>query len=209
MKQHFILATMITVASFLPTVADARVVDYSIDRAAIDAAMLDQGIDGPVSDVPELANGIIMLENPTGADHTVKILSLYCQAYKIENPISSLMSSLLSPPNVDPGAVARSGGAAEMTLRLIRGSTLLRCFAKGELASICKNSVTLTAEAAFKAADGTTKTQPLQVSVERNGRVGGFCGNIARYTGIVSREAGIQLLREAKAAYEAAHPQSH
>ena len=45
--------------------------------------------------------------------------------------------------------------------------------------------------------DGTVVKVPLVTQVEREGRVGGFCGNIARYTGIVTREAGIDLIRQA------------
>jgi hypothetical protein len=40
---------------------------------------------------------------------------------------------------------------------------------------------------------------PLVAEVEREGRVGGFCGNIAWCTGIVTREAAISLIEQVRA----------
>ena len=171
----------------------ARTVDYSLDKPAIEAAALDQGIEGPFSDPPALGTPPLTLENSTAADHSVKIVSVYCQAYKMDNPISTLMSQLLPP--------APTPAPSTPMLRLIRGSTLLRCLGNGEFKNICKNEVKLTAELRFPAADGTTTVRPIVASVEREGRVGGFCGNMARYTAIVGREAGIELLRKASAIY--------
>ncbi|WP_336971795.1 hypothetical protein [Sphingobium aromaticiconvertens] len=178
-------------APFAP--AHARTVDYSLDKPAIEAAALDQGIEGPFSDAPALGTLPLTLENPTAADHSVKIVSVYCQAYKMDNPVAALMSQLLPP--------APMSASATPTLRLIRGSTLLRCLGNGEFKNICKNEVKLTAELRFQTADGATTMRPIVASVEREGRVGGFCGNMARYTAIVSREAGIELIRKASAIY--------
>lgn len=173
--------------------AIARTVDYTIDKPAIEAAALDQGIEGPFSDTPVPGALPITLENPTGADHNVKIVSVYCQAYKMDNPVSALMSQLLPP--------APAPAASTPALRLIRGSTLLRCLGNGEFKNICKNEVKLTAELRFQTADGSTTVRPIVASVEREGRVGGFCGNMARYTAIVGREAAIELIRKASAIY--------
>jgi hypothetical protein len=58
----------------------------------------------------------------------------------------------------------------------------------------------ISAEAIVTQPDGTVVTTPLVAQVERLGRVGGFCGNIAQYAGIVTREAGIDLIRQARLA---------
>lgn len=171
----------------------ARTVDYSLNKSTIEAAALDQGIEGPFSDAPAPGTHLLTLENPMAADHSVKIVSVYCQAYKMDNPISALMSQLLPPAPTPVSSLP--------ALRLIRGSTLLRCLGNGEFKNICKNEVKLTAELRFQASDGTTIMRSIVASVEREGRVGGFCGNMARYTAIVGREAGIELLRKADAIY--------
>lgn len=184
----------VTLATASPS--SSRVVDYNLDKAAIESAAQDQGIQGPFSDLPDAAAYPFTLENAAAADHMVKIVSIYCQAYKMDNPISALMQHLL------PSTPAGVSGPA---LRVTKGSTLLRCLGSGEFKNICKNEVKLSAELRFQLADGTPVTRPISVNVEREGRVGGFCGNMARYTAIVSREAGIELLNKASAAYREAH----
>lgn len=186
----FMTVAGLTLAAASP--ASSRIVDYSLDKAAIEAAAQDQGIQGPFSDPPDTASLPFTVEDATAADHGVKVVSIYCQAYKVENPVSALLQRLLPPP---PAA------APPATLRLIKGSTLLRCLGTGEFKSICKNEVRISAELRLKLADGTVVTRPVLADVEREGRVGGFCGNMARYTAIVGREAGIELLGKALAAY--------
>lgn len=187
----YVTVASATLAAASP--AGSRVVDYSLDKAAIESAAQDQGIQGPFSDAPDPASLPIALENASAADHTAKIVSLSCQAYKMENPISALMQRLLPSPPPEP---------ARLTLRLTSGSTLLRCLRTGEFKGICKNEVKLSAEVRIQLADGSSITRPISTSVEREGRVGGFCGNMARYTAIVSREAGIELLKKASALYQ-------
>lgn len=184
-------AAGVTLAAASP--AASRVVEYNLDKAAIESAALDQGIDGPFSDAPDPTSFPFSIETSSAADHSAKIVSIYCQAYKMENPISALMQHLLP---------AASPSTSRPVLRLTKGSTLLRCLGSGEFKNICKNEVKLSAELDFKSADGTPVTLPVSASVERNGRVGGFCGNMARYTAIVSREAGIELLNKARAVYQ-------
>lgn len=187
----FVTVAGATLATTSP--ASSRVVEYNLDKAGIEIAAQDQGIEGPFSDPPDVTSLPFTLENAAAADHSVKIVSIYCQAYKVENPISALMRHLLP---------ATASAAPRFTLRLTKGSTLLRCLGTGEFKSICKNEVKLSAEASFKLADGNPVNLPISVSVEREGRVGGFCGNMARYTAIVSREAGIELLKKASTAYQ-------
>jgi hypothetical protein len=171
--------------------AVARIVEYLDDLAAIKAAADDQGIQGPFSDKLGPAPVRIALETPKAADHRVIVASVYCQAYGIDNPVSTLLQDLVkaSAPSAE--------GVPLLTLRVLSGSTVLRCLGKSDLEVKCKNRVRIAAEASFAKADGATVKIPLVAEVEREGRVGGFCGNIARYTGIVTREAGIDLIRQA------------
>lgn len=175
--------------------ATPRTVEYLDDLAAINAAAADQGIQGPFSDRLQPGSVRIVLETPKAADHRVIVASVYCQAYGIDNPVSTLLQDLVK------AAAPTEGGTQVLTLRILSGSTVLRCLGKSDLEVKCKNRVRIDAEASFTRADGTVVKIPLGAQVEREGRVGGFCGNIARYTGIVAREAGIDLIRQAMKAF--------
>jgi hypothetical protein len=173
----------------------ARTVEYLDDLAAIKAAADDQGIQGPFSDKPGPGPMRIALETPKAADHRVIVASVYCQAYGIDNPVSTLLEDLIT------ASAPVAEDAPVLTLRILSSSTVLRCFGKSDLALNCKNRVRIAAEASFVQRDGKAVKMPLVAQVEREGRVGGFCGNIARYTGIVTREAGIDLVRQAMKAF--------
>lgn len=175
--------------------ATPRTVEYLDDLTAINAAAADQGIQGPFSDRPQPGAVRIVLETPKAADHRVIVASVYCQAYGIDNPVSTLLQDLVK------AAAPAEGGAQVLTLHVLSGSTVLRCLGKSDLEVKCKNRVRIEAEASFTGADGAVVKRPLAAQVEREGRVGGFCGNIARYTGIVTREAGIDLIRQALKAF--------
>ena len=177
--------------------ANARTVEYLTEISAIDAAALDQGIPGPFSPAPGPGPNIA-LKTPTAADHRVITASIYCQAYHIENPVSVLLQDLVAQASHSPSLAAEGTTFPNVSLRLTSGSTLLRCMGKSDLQTACKNRVRLTAEAIVTKADGSIVKTPLVSQVERPGRVGGFCGNIARYTGIVTREAAIDLISQAR-----------
>jgi hypothetical protein len=201
MSRLVLFAIGMTMAMVIPPKADARVVDYLMDQRAIEAAALDQGIEGPFTEAPSRNSVQIALETPSAADHKVTVVSIYCQAYKIENPASVLIQNLLLGADRDGKLHDRGDDQVDLTVRLIKASTLLRCMAPNDLTTLCRNGVKITAEARIKKADGSVIQVPLTANVERAGRVGGFCGNIARYTGIVTREAGIALVNQALAAY--------
>jgi len=175
--------------------AVARSVEYLDDLAEIKAAADDQGIQGPFSDKLRPGSVRVALETPKAADHRVIVASVYCQAYGIDNPVSILLQDLVK------AAAPVEVSAPVMSLRVLSSSTVLRCLGKSDLEVKCKNRVRIDAEASFTKVDGTAVKIPLSSQVEREGRVGGFCGNIARYTGIVTREAGIELIRQAQKAF--------
>lgn len=178
--------------------AASRTVEYIEDMATLKAVAQDQGISGSLSDPPSAGGARIVLETPEAADHRVVIASIYCQAYHIDNPVSLLLKDLVATANRRPAEPAND--PQPLTLRLLSGSTLLRCMARSDLQPICKNRVRIAARIGFTRAGGSPESMPIVAEVEREGRVGGFCANIARYTGVVTREAGIELVRLARAA---------
>jgi|GEM_PF-1825802 hypothetical protein len=208
-RGRFCLAAVATIVSLSNTPAvQARVVEYLMDRAAVLVAAGDQQIEGPFAEIPAHGHVDLALETPSAADHRAVIASIYCQAYKVENPLSTLLGNLALAADDDGklGNTTRAG--AGMTIQLLKGSSFVRCLGTGELQTACKVTVKINAEARFKMADGSIANVPLVASVERKGKVGGFCGHIARYIGIISREAGIDLIRQAERAYQISAPNS-
>lgn len=193
------IAIAVFTGATLPGPVVARTVEYLGDLVAIRVAAEDQGIPGPFSEAPGPGGAQLALETATAADHRVIIASNYCQAYHIENPVSLLLQDLVAAANGPGGEMVNPGGKPAVKVRVLSGSTVLRCMGKTDLATICKNRVRITADASVRRADGSVSHAPLVAQVEREGRVGGFCGNIARYTGIVTREAAIDLLEKARA----------
>lgn len=189
----------IFVGAWQPGTAAARTVEYLTDMAAIRAAAEDQGIAGPFSDPPPDGQRPIALVSPAAADHRVIVASIYCQAYQIENPVSLLLQDLVAASNRPNASASEARASDSLSLRLVSGSSVLRCMGKNDVQAICKNRVKIVAEAQFLGRDGTPHKEQIVSEVEREGRVGGFCGNIARYTGIVTREAAISLLAKARA----------
>ena len=201
MNRRILIAAAGMVLAVAASPADARIVEYLNDRALIDAAATDQGIEGPFADPPLREAMNIALDTPAAADHQAIIASIYCQTYKIWNPVSVLMNQLAVQADNDGKLVDASSGQADIVIRLLKGSTVLRCLTTNDFDNLCRNTVRISAEATFEKTNGTLTTVPITAEVERKGRVGGFCGHIARYTGIVTREAGIALLNKALAAY--------
>ena len=81
--------------------AHARTIEYCLDLAAIEAAAADQGIEGPFSPQPSLGKLTIALVVDPSINHIMKNLSIYCDVYKVENPLGQLMQSLVASPKAE------------------------------------------------------------------------------------------------------------
>jgi hypothetical protein len=185
--------------------AQARVVEYLDDLEEIELAAQDQGIEGPFSPAPGAGLPVLDLENAAAADHRATIASVYCRAYKVDNPVSELLTKLVQAANGNlvPGDVSPGQDGSTASIAIDKAATLMRCFSVKELKALCKARVRISASMNWTDGAGAAQSVPLNVEVEREGRVGGFCGHIARFIGIVSREAGIAMIDEARAAYAA------
>lgn len=179
------------------TQAGARIVDYRIDPATLEKAAADQ-LDGPMSPAP--ARGSIELAFAAGADidHVTISAGVACSAYKIENPVTELLPTLLAAWDAD----GRLGGDGAATLRLTGASSFNRCVQLKEFDGRCITRVKLAGSLTVPADGGSVREIPVAATVERSGSVGAFCSNLARFVGIVSREAGIALIADARGKLE-------
>jgi hypothetical protein len=175
-----------------------RAVDYVALTPAETAAI---ATDLKIRDIrpgPERAPLDIAVEALPEADHQSLVLGNYCSAYKLWNPVSLMLGQLAFEADRDgtPGAAA---GQPLLTVRLTGARSFRRCVEVSEANIRCITRVTLSGEAVHRAADGAERRVPVDAQVERDSSVGGFCGGIARALGVVSRQAGQELLAKALA----------
>lgn len=189
-----VLATALCAGS-----AAARVVDYKSINAGNFAAQAAELKIAPVSAPPTRTGRDIAGQIAPGVDHEVLTLGTYCSAYKVENPISSMLVALFAEATRDPATPAT---AARLTIKVAAARSNQRCVEVKEYNVRCIARVTITGEVEVEG-----RSAPVSVSVERDSSVGGICGDRARGMGLVSREAGQQFLAAALAAADgAAHP---
>jgi hypothetical protein len=187
MRRHG--AAWALMAFLLAGPAAADPVDYDVlDKAghAAEAARLKIA---PISALPTPARPVMISVDPA-ADHDVLPLAQLC-AFGNANPVSDMVRRLVAqlPPSADASAPA-------LQLRITQGRSSRRCVEVKELNMRCITRVVLGGEAQT----GDQPPRPVQVVVERDAStVGPFCEGLARGTGIITREAAIQLLEKALA----------
>ncbi|RJF94061.1 hypothetical protein D3876_07305 [Sphingomonas cavernae] len=176
--------------------AEARTVDYQIDAATLEKVAKDQ-LDGPMSPAPARGDMDLAFVADPATDHVAISAGMGCSAWKIENPVGQMLKPLLTAWDRD-GALSDAGTAGVVTLRLNRASSLNRCVQLEEFDETCIARVRLAGTIAYVGEDGATRELPVAANIERSGSIGAFCSNLARFIGIVSREAGIALIDDAR-----------
>lgn len=177
--------------------ANARTVDYSLNHAALEQAAVQQHI-GQISPPPARGDIDLAFAADPGTDHVTLALGNHCSAYKVENPVSAMLRTLVVSWDRD-GTLAPSGTTGVAFMRLTKASSYNRCVQLKETDGRCITRVRLAGTISVDGASGAARSFPIAADVEKSGTVGGFCGNIARFIGIVSREAGIALIADARA----------
>ncbi|MGH6808336.1 MAG: hypothetical protein ACREEJ_16080, partial [Ensifer adhaerens] len=189
-------ALVVLVLGSVAVAAHARTVDYSLDQAALDQAAAEQRV-GQVSLSPSRGDLDLAFSADPGTDHVTLALGNHCSAYKVENPVSQMLRALITSWDRD-GTLAEPGGVGVAAIRLTKASSYNRCVMLKETDGRCITRVKLAGTVSLDVGDGVARSFPIAADVEKSGTVGGFCGNIARFIGIVSREAGIELIADAR-----------
>ncbi len=172
--------------------ASARVVDYTIDDAAMRAAATELKI-APFTPLPSRGGRTVALTVDPGADQPTLALGILCSAYKVENPVSRLMAGLVATWAKD-GRITPAADQAQVRLHVTSARSYRRCVEMGEMNGRC---ITKTMIAGTVEADG--QTSAIAGEAERDASIGGFCGSLAKGIGVVSREAGLALIADAEA----------
>lgn len=191
-----VLAAAATAVATPPAKPSGRVVDYALlTPEAIALAATDLKIKG-VSPPPPRSTFDIAVEVGPAVDHQSLALGIYCSVYKVWNPAGAMLKALAAEADRD-GVLGGAEGAPLLTIRLDTARSYRRCVEVKEMNSRCITRVTLSGEAIQRAADGVERRVPLKADVERDSSIDGICGGIARALGVITREAGQQLLAEA------------
>ncbi|WP_426163267.1 hypothetical protein [Sandarakinorhabdus sp. DWP1-3-1] len=174
---------------------NARTVDYSHLNAANFAAEAANLKIAPTTPPPADSGRDIKTEIAAGVDHEVLTLGNYCSAYKVENPMAAMLKALFAEAARKPTSVA---ALPPLSIRVTAARSNQRCVEVKEYNVRCIARVTIVGEGEVE-----SRKFPLNIVVERDSSVGGFCEDRARGVGIVSREAGQQFLAAALVAANA------
>jgi hypothetical protein len=176
--------------------AGTRAIDYAALTPAETGAIATDLKIRDISPAPPRAAVDVAVEAVPAVDHQSLALGNYCSAYKLWNPVSLMLGQLAGEVDRDgtPGAAA---GQPLLTVRVTTARSFRRCVEVSETNTRCITRVTLAGEAVHRAADGTERRVPVDAQVERDSSVAGFCGGIARALGVVSRQAGQELIDKA------------
>lgn len=185
-------------ALLLAAPLNARVVDYAKLNAgnfAAEAAILKVV---PTTPAPtNSGRDIITIVSP-GVDHEVLTLGNYCSAYKVQNPMTAMLQALFAEAARKPSEPAT---APSLTIRVTAARSNQRCVEIKEYNVRCIARVMIAGEAEVGA-----RKLPVNVSVEHDSSVGGFCEDRARGLAVIGREAGQEFLAAALAAADAQAP---
>lgn len=192
-----LLRTVAVCALFLTTMPEAgsaRSVDYSIGSVGLISSGQELKIT-PLTTELRAQSWIEAIESSGVVDHITESLGIGCSAYKVENPIS-----LLFPIIRDEWNSTRAEGKRpdiRLSIMVTNASSYRRCVFVGEMNMRCISRVRLNGTAQIL---GQPDTQTIAISadVERDASVGGFCGNLSRGVGVISREAVLALLVDAE-----------
>lgn len=195
-ERQRLLIAMIGFA-WLATPIAARVIDYSADDTAMlkDAAELKIQ---PISEPLKRGERDIELVVSPDVDHIATALGMYCSAYKVENPISRILRRMATDWDRDGTLDNSSQKISRATLRIKNARSYRRCVELKEANVRCLTRVAIMAEVEVSNAEGVVRQAAIAADVERDASVSGICGNLARGIGVVSREAGIALIKDAE-----------
>jgi hypothetical protein len=174
----------------------ARAIDYAALTPAETTAIATDLKIRDITPAPPRAAVDIAVEALPAADHQSLALGNYCSGYKLWNPVGLMLGALAAEADRD-GTPGAAEGQPLLTIRLTAGRSFRRCVEVAEYNTRCITRVTLAGEAVHRAADGTERRVPIETQVERDSSVAGFCGGIARALGVVSRQAGQELIDKA------------
>ena len=183
-------AVAAVIIAFWAGQADARTADYSVSEAQFrsDAEALD------VSNFPELpkrSNVDLVIEDAAKLDQQLRILSISCKAWKVENPLSKMVARVLGDWDRD-GTIGAPARPPLVRFRVQSALSSMRCVQVKELKTRCITRTAINGEATVEADGAAPRVQPVSVEVEQEQSVG-VCGGLARGTAISGRAASIAL----------------
>ena len=189
MRRALGFAAAALVATAFPTGAGAdRVVDYAIDEATAAHDAAEQGV--ALAPLPARGPTHIAVEIAPAVDHQVLRVGIACSAWKVRNPVTSLLQRFLTAWDRDGAPASSVGPSVDLLVKIERAGTLSRCVSTGEMKSTCITRVSI---------DGSTARpgeEPLPFHVEREeaAKGVGVCAGLTRGIGLVSREAAGALV---------------
>lgn len=178
-------ALIAAVAVSVPAAAQ-RIVDYSQsdDQVAVDARELKVAPPAPLPSRGALA---ITIDNIEALDHRVAFRGIGCSAWETDNPLSQMVSRVLSAWDAD-GRFDSGNAADALAIRFEAATTIMRCVQTGEWQTKClvRSNIRGMAKPSWGAATSFDVGSEIVIG-------GGDCG-VARGAGLAGRAASVALV---------------
>lgn len=198
--KHAAVGGMAAILLLCAAPAAARVVDY--DRA--DAQFAEDAFKLEVSEVAKLpgrGSVDVVVDAAPRLDHRLKILSISCKLYKVDNPLSRMVERTLAAWDRDGSVTAQAGPGDAATLIRLRfdgAASTIRCVAQDEFTWRCLTRTSINAIATVEERGRGPRSEAIAVEVEQEQSIGGVCGGLARGAGLSGRAASVELVERLK-----------
>lgn len=188
-------ATLVSALFAAPAAAE-RTPSYMQDEAAFaaDAAAIKAGALAPM---PARGAFDIALDDASKLDGKLLMLGISCRFWKVDNPLSQIVSRTLGAWDRD-GALSASPASPAVRFRATSALTTMRCVEVKEMKARCLTRTRIAGDATVLRAGAAPQVSPVSVEVEHQQNVG-VCSGLARGTGLSGRAAGIALVEKLSA----------
>lgn len=195
MRRIALLCVLAAAAVAAP--AAARTADYARSDAqfAEDAAALNVG---ELAAMPQRGELQVMIEGAASLDHQLKILTIACKAWRVDNPLSQMVAKALGSWDRD-GQLTAAVDAPLVRFKADGAFSTMRCVEVAELKARCITRTAINGTATVERQGSVSAAKPISVAVEHEQNIGA-CGGLSRGTALSGREASIRLVEQLKAA---------
>ncbi len=168
----------------------ARTADYSVTEAqmAADAEALNVR---PFPALPAKGDFDIVAEDLGKLDQQLKILGIFCRAWKVDNPLSVMVGRVLGMIDRD-GQLAAGERRPLIRFKAQSALSTMRCVEVKEMTTQCLTRTSIQGEATVERTGARGRGQPVTIEFEHQQSVG-VCGGLARGAAISGRGASIRL----------------
>lgn len=169
-----------------------RTADYAMDEARFAELAAKLEVTG-FRPMPERGAVDVELGDIKGIDHQLSILGIFCSAWKVENPLSQMVTRALGAWDRDGELTPAAAGETSIRLTLDAANSMMRCVQIGELKTRCLISTSITGTASRMKA-GVAENFPVVIDISQEQKMSGACNGLAQGSSLAGRGASLALV---------------